>query len=410
MKFDIDSFNEIAATLTRNKSRSFLTGFGIFWGLFMLLFLVGGGAGLKEMLMENFEGFASNACIFFSGTTTKPYKGMKEGRNWELSLKDIDRLRLMVPEFDVITGAVSRWGTTATYDVNTSSCSIQAVEPDFFKVEIPEISIGRCLNEVDIAQERKVCVIGKKVYNELFPDGSDPCGKYICLGSSYFQVVGVNDAAGNMSINGTADQKVSIPLPVGQKLYNRGNEVDMICVTGKDGVNLPSLNSRLRQVIAREHLFDETDERALFLFNTSEIFGVMDNLFKGLNFLIWLVGLGTILAGAIGVSNIMMVTVRERTVEIGIRRAIGATPWDILSQIILESITLTLIAGFLGIMFSVGMLSLLEMILQHKATFQIAFGTATLAVVLIAVLGVLAGLAPAMRAMNIKPVDAMRDE
>lgn len=408
MKFDIDSFNEIVATLTRNKRRTVLTGFGIFWGIFMLLFLVGGGAGLKQMLMKNFDGFASNACFMFSGTTTKPYKGMKEGRYWDLSEKDIARLRLMVPELDVITGMVARWSSSMTYDAHSSTGGLQGVMPDYFKVEIPDISFGRMLNEVDVTQERKVCVIGKRIYNELFPDGSDPCGRYICIGSSYFQVVGVNSASGNVSINGTADEKVLIPLPVAQKLYHTGKDVDMICVTGRDGVNMSALSRRLRHIVAREHLFDPDDERALFLFNTAEMYSLMDNLFKGLSFLIWLVGLGTILAGAIGVSNIMMVTVRERTVEIGIRRAIGATPWDILSQIVLESISLTLVAGSLGIMFSVGMLSLLEMVV--KQPFQIAFGTAVLAVAIVAVLGVVAGLAPAMRAMRIKPVDAMRDE
>ncbi|MCQ2142721.1 MAG: ABC transporter permease [Bacteroidales bacterium] len=410
MKFDIDSFNEIVATLTRTRSRTVLTGFGIFWGIFMLLFLIGGGAGLRQMLMKNFDGFASNACFLFSGTTTKPYKGMKEGRNWRLGEKDIARLRIMAPELDVVTGTVARWGTNTTYGVHSATGSVQGIAPDYFKVEIPDISFGRALNDVDLAQERKVCVIGERIYNELFPDGSDPCGKYICLGSSYFQVVGVNEASGNISINGRADEKILIPLPVAQKLYHTGTNVDLICLTGKDGVNMSAMGGRLRQIVAREHLFDPTDERALFVFNTSEMFSLIDNLFKGINFLIWLVGLGTILAGAIGVSNIMMVTVRERTVEIGIRRAIGATPWDILSQIILESISLTLVAGALGIMFSVGMLSLLEIITKHEVIFQIGFGTATLAVVIIAALGVVAGLAPATRAMRIKPVDAMRDE
>lgn len=410
MRFDIDSFGEISASLSRNRSRTLLTGFGVFWGLFMLLFLIGGGAGLKQMLYSNFDGFASNTCILFSTETSLPYKGMREGRYWYMNYKDIDRLKLMVPELDVVTPMISQWGQTATNDAQTANCSVSGVKADYSRIEEPQLRYGRYINEVDVEFKRKVCVIGEEVYTNLFPGGGDPCGKYICVGSVYFQVVGVNVAAGNMNINGSSTRKVIIPVTLAQQLYHRGNSVDLICMTGKEGVKMSSLEGRLRQVMSREHLFDPADESALMVLNTEQMFTIMDNLFKAVNFLIWLVGLGTLLAGAIGVSNIMMVTVRERTVEIGIRRAIGATPWDILSQIILESITLTLLAGMGGILFSVGALSLLEVITAHKVVFQIGFGTAVSAAALLAVLGCAAGLAPAMRAMAIKPVDAMRDE
>ena len=226
--------------------------------------------------------------------------------------------------------------------------------------------------------------------------------------------MGVDFSSGNISINGSADQTVSIPLPVAQKIFHRGNNIDMLCVTGKSGVRMSQLEDRMRQILARRHSFDPTDKQAVFIINTEQIFSIMDNLFTGLNFLIWLIGLGTILAGIIGVSNIMMVTVRERTTEIGIRRAIGATPKDILSQIIMESIALTLVAGSFGIVFSVLMLQLTQVIVNNmpnmSANFQIGFWTAIIAALLLTVLGVIAGLAPASRAMAIKPVDAMRDE
>ena len=195
-----------------------------------------------------------------------------------------------------------------------------------------------------------------------------------------------------------------------QKVYSRGNVVDVICMTGKSGVRMSTLEDDVREIMAREHKFAPDDMQALFILNTEEMFALVDNLFIGINFLILLIGLGTILAGAIGVSNIMMVTVKERTTEIGIRRAIGATPWDILSQIIMESITLTLLAGCLGIVFSVFMLSALEIISGDGTVFQVDFWTAVVSALLLTVLGVLAGLAPASRAMHIKPVDAMRDE
>ena len=258
-------------------------------------------------------------------------------------------------------------------------------------------------------------MIGKRIYNDLFPDGGDPCGEFIQVGPVYYQIVGVDYNSGNISINGRADQTVSVPLPVAQKIYNRGNTVDLLCVTGKSGVRMSDQESRIREILARQHTFDPKDKQALVIINTEQIFSLVDNLFRGVNFLILLVGLGTILAGVIGVSNIMMVTVKERTTEIGIRRAIGATPKDILSQIIFESIALTLVAGSFGIVFSVQLLRLTETIVNATgdnppASFQIGFWTAILAALLLTVLGVVAGLAPASRAMAIKPVDAMRDE
>ena len=199
-----------------------------------------------------------------------------------------------------------------------------------------------------------------------------------------------------------------------QQTYNLGEDVHLIAMTGKPGVKMSSLTKRIRAVIARAHDVDPTDERGVMVFNTEVLFGMMDSLFSGVNFLVWLVGIGTLLAGAIGVSNIMMVTVRERTTEIGIRRAIGATPHNILGQIISESILLTSVAGMSGILFAVLILQMLQLANTSNgivtAHYQIGFWTAIAAVALLSVLGVLAGLAPAFRAMSIKPVDAMRDE
>ena len=409
-RLDIDTFREIGDSLFRNKRRTLLTGFGIFWGLFMLLFLVGGGNGLKQMLSMNFEGFATNTIVIVSSNTSKPWKGMKEGRYWQLDRKDVERLRTLMPELDVVAPQVSNWGQTATYKGNSSSVSIKGISGDYHKVEAPVLKYGRTISDADVEQERKVCVIGKRVYNDLFPEGDDPCGRYIQVGSVFLRIIGVDYSSGNISINGSASESVMMPFSVAAQLYKRGNTVDIICMTGKKGVKMSTLEGRIRSILSREHLFDPTDDQAVMVLNTEQIFSIVDNLFRGVNFLIWLVGIGTLLAGAVGVSNIMMVTVRERTVEIGIRRAIGAVPRDILSQIIWESVALTLAAGSAGIVFSVLILNVVEALTKHQAAFQISFWTAILAALLLSVLGVLAGLAPALRAMKIKPVDAMRDE
>ena len=414
MKLDVDSFREIADALVRNKSRSLLTGFGVFWGIFMLLFMIGGGKGLKNLIGSTFEGFATNTAIMISSETTKPWKGFKEGRYWQLTFTDVERLKLMVPELETVTPVISSWGSTAVFGENTSSCSFKGVYADYVNIEEPQLKYGRFINEADVLQERKVCVIGKRVYNNLFPEGGDPCGSFIRVGPVYYQVIGVDYSSGNVSISGQASEAVSVPLPVAQKILNRGDNVDLLCVTGRSGVRMTEQEPRLRQIIARQHQFDPSDKQALFVINTEQMFSLIDNLFIGVNFLIWLVGLGTILAGVIGVSNIMMVTVKERTTEIGIRRAIGATPRDILSQIIMESISLTLVAGSFGIVFAVQLLRLLEKIVtslgESPGGFQIGFWTAVIAALLLTALGVVAGLAPASRAMAIKPVDAMRDE
>lgn len=414
--FDTDTFREILDSILRNKSRSILTGFGVFWGIFMLMLLTGGSQGLKDLLNKNFEGFAQNTCIAFSNTTSKPFKGFKKGRTWEMTYSDVDRLRNLMPELETVTPTVGLWGKSVTRDENScSEAVVRGARADYVNIETPQMMYGRYLNEADVAQERKVCVLGKKVYADLFPEGGDPCGKRICISGSYYNVIGVDwREGGGVQINGSNSDLVTIPLTQAIKAYNLGNNIQLLCFTAKPGYTMSDLTPRVREILARAHYFDPTDEQALFLLNTQLIFGIVDNLFKGINFLVWLIGLGTLLAGVIGVSNIMMVSVKERTTEIGIRRAIGATPRQILGQIISESIVLTLVAGMGGIVLSVLILAGVEMGMTEdgilKAAFQVPFGTAMLAASLLTVLGVVAGLMPASRAMQIKPVDAMRDE
>ena len=417
MRIDIDTYREIIDTLTRNKSRSFLTGFGVFWGVFMLVALMGGGKGLKETLDKNFEGFAQNAVIIGAEQTTKPYKGFRKGRWWAMEYKDIDRLKQKVPELNAAAPILfSSWrgGNTAYYGDQKTTPRIQGTVPEIVEIIAPKMYYGRYLNEMDIKEHRKVCVIGKKVYKDLFKEGGDPCGKKIRIDSTYYEVVGVDYSSGNINIGGRTEEKVTIPITMMQAAFNRGNEIDVIAATGRQGVMMSEITPRIRETIARAHYVDPTDEQGMFVFNSELMFQMINNLFKGVNILIWLVGLGTLLAGAIGVSNIMMVTVRERTTEIGIRRAIGATPKMILSQIISESIVLTLVAGMSGILFGVMILQMLEMYNTEdgiiETHFQVSFWTAIFCAFVVSSLGVLAGLAPAARAMSIKPVDAMRDE
>lgn len=411
---DIDTYREILDTLTRNKSRSFLTGFGVFWGVFMLIILIGGGQGLKELLAKNFDGFASNTVFVFADRTTKAYDGFRKGRQWVTTDIDVERLRNQIPELNVVTPMVFAGSSTAINGDKKTNGNVKGVLPSYEKVQASKIRYGRTLNSMDEDKERKVCVIGKKIYQDLFPAGTDPCGQRIKVGNIYYQIVGVDFNNSAVSINGRATEAITIPFSVCRKTYNFGNQVHAIAMTGKGSIKMSTLSNRMRSTVARAHHIDPTDERAISIFNTEMMFSIIDSLFSGVNFLIWLIGLGTILAGAIGVSNIMMVTVKERTTEIGIRRAIGATPKMILSQILSESLLLTAVAGMSGILFGVMILQMLELANTTdgilEAHFQVNFWTAIFAALLLSVLGTAAGLAPAYRAMAIKPVDAMRDE
>ena len=385
MRIDLDTYREILDTLTRNKSRSFLTGFGVFWGVFMLVALMGGGQGLKEKLQQNFAGFATNSALVWAQPTSKAYKGFRKGRNWHMDYNDIARLRHSVPELDVITPLLFSNGGTAYYADRKATIGVSGAMPDYQRVNEPKLFYGRYIDEADIRDHRKVCVIQKKTYKELFPGGGDPCGKRIRIDNIYYQIVGVDyNMSEGVNISGENGTGVILPLTFMQQAYNRGNAVDLIAVTGRPGVVMSKVTDRIRETIARAHTIDPTDEQGAMVFNTEVLFQMLDNL------------------------------VRERTTEIGIRRAIGATPKMILSQIISESIVLTLVAGMSGILFGVMILQMLELGNTEDgivaAHFQIGFWTALFASFVVSTMGVMAGLAPAARAMSIKPVDAMRDE
>ena len=379
MRIDIDSYREIIDTLTRNKSRSFLTGFGVFWGVFMLVALMGGGQGLKEKLYSNFEGFAQNTVIVGAEQTSKPYKGFRKGRRWYMVYQDVQRLKQQVPELDAVAPILMGRGSTAYYGDQKTTPNMQGAVPEMVNIITPKIYYGRFINEMDVKEQRKVCVIGKKIYKDLFKEGGDPCGKKIRVDSTYYEVVGVDYSSGGMSIGGRSEERITIPITMMQAAFNRGNAVDVIAATGRPGVLMSKITPRIRATVARAHYIDPTDEQGVFVFNTELMFQMINNLFKGVNVLIWLVG-----------------------------------PKMILSQIISESIVLTLVAGMSGILFAVMILQMLEMANTEdgivETHFQVGFWTAIFCAVVVSTLGVLAGLAPAARAMSIKPVDAMRDE
>ena len=414
IRIDRDQWGEIYDSLARNKTRTLLTAFGVFWGIFMLVLLMGGGKGLESMLAENFAGFATNSGFVGSARTSEPYMGFRKGRWWSMDVDDVERVRRAVPEIDIVTPQVSRWGCTAMNENKQMNVTVKGVYPEYDVIENPEIKYGRSINRVDIYENRKVCIVGSRIVEELFVGDDNPCGKFVQVDGVFYKIVGVSGKGSEgMSINGNPATSVIIPFTTLQKAYNRGNRIDLLCFTACKGYNISEVQDKVEQILKHAHAISPTDTQAVIKVNAEAIFGMIDSLFAGVSILVWLIGLGTLLSGAIGVSNIMVVTVKERTTEIGIRRAIGATPTDILTQIMSESIVLTLVAGLSGITFAVMCLQGLENVAQQTSpdsTFQISFGIAIGATAMLATLGIVAGLAPAFRAMAIKPVDAMREE
>lgn len=411
--FDSDQWEEIFDSLSRNKSRTFLTAFGIFWGIFMLVLLMGGGKGLESMLGENFAGFASNSGFMISSQTSKPYKGYSSERKWNIELSDAEKVKRCIPEIDIVSPIIQLWGGSAVAGNNRANVSVRGEFTNCAEIDNPKIKYGRAINDVDVMQHRKVCVIGTRVVEELFPNTDNPCGEFIQIDSISYRIIGVSGKSGGIQIGGNPQTTVHMPYTTMQQMYNRGNNVDILALTAKGNHKMSEVQYKVEALLKRTHDIHPDDTQAVVKINTEAVFSMVDSLFSGVSILVWMIGLGTLIAGAIGVSNIMVVTVKERTTEIGIRRAIGATPNDILSMIMSESVVLTLVAGMSGITFAVGILQLVEMGVQTdspNAEFQITFGLAVGAALLLSILGIIAGLAPALRAMNIKPVDAMREE
>ncbi len=413
---DTDQWGEIFDSLLRNKIRTFLTAFSIFWGIFMLVLLMGGGKGLEALMGKNFAGFASNSGFIISGKTSEAYSGFSKGRAWRIELADVERVKSCVPELDVCTPTLNKWGATAEADNHSIGVTVSGERVDYQQVDNPKIRYGRALNDVDDLQKRKVCVVGTRIVEELFPrlgKDADPCGQVIMLDGVSYRIVGVSGKGeGGMSVSGNATTTVHLPYSTMQQMYNRGSRVDLLCLTAKPQYKMSEVQSKVEGVLKRSHYIHPDDTQAVVKINAEAIFSMVDNLFTGLSILVWMIGLGTLFAGSVGVSNIMIVTVRERTTEIGIRRAIGATARDILLMIMSESVVLTVIAGMSGISLAVFILQVVQMSVEDSpdGAFQISFSLAIGALILICVLGVLAGLAPALRAMSVKPVDAMREE
>jgi putative ABC transport system permease protein len=420
--FDIERWKEIFSTLKQNKMRSFLTAFGVFWGIFMLIVMAGVGKGLQNGVMEGIGEFATNSVFMWSDRTGQPYAGFKRGRYWDFENEDVDYIKDNIEGVKIIAPRLFSGGGSGDNTVRgdkSGSFSVKGDYPEWIDVDPMIVLKGRWINKMDMNNRRKVCVIGEKVYEELFDKGEKPIGEYLRINGIYYQVVGVIEPVTQVNMNGRTEESIFLPFATMQLVNNEGNKFHMLGVVGESSYSATTLESKLKTALKIRHKIAPDDEQAISGFNLAKQFKQFSNLFLGINILTWIVGIGTLFAGIIGVSNIMLVIIKSRTQEIGVMRAIGATPRKVIGQILLESAFITTLAGYFGLFFGLLLLEGLNKIFAAAAESgdglfiknpEVNFTVAIACLAILIISGIFAGFIPAKRAVSIKPIDALRAE
>jgi putative ABC transport system permease protein len=408
--FDLDKWQEIFATIKKNKLRTFLTGFSVAWGIFMLIILLGSGNGLQNGVEYQFKADATNTLWLHPGSTTLAFQGMKPGRRINFTNEDYAFVKDHIPGIEEISARYYIWDNRIiSYKKQFGSFDLICVHPDMQVIEKITIDQGRMLNMVDLQKRRKVAIIGYPVKDALFKDGENPLGKYIRVNRVPFQVVGV------FTDRNDRDQKrLYLPISTAQMIFNGGNRIQNLTVTTNlSAAESETLEKTLRNSLAKRHRFNSEDTGALYIGNTLKEFKQFQNMFMGIKLFVGVIGIFTIIAGVVGVSNIMIIVVNERTKEIGIRKAIGATPWSIIFLIIFESVIITSFAGYIGLVSGIGLLELISKFMPASEFFrnpEVDFTIAVLATLVLVFAGMMAGLFPAIKAARIRPVIALHDE
>lgn len=420
--FDREKWNEILEALTANTFRTVLTAFGVFWGIFILVILLAASNGLENGVKKGFDGIATNTMFMWTQGVSKAYKGLPKNRQFEFRNNDVDALKQKFPDLLYVSPRNQLGDFNGVSNVirgtKTGAYTIYGDYPELIKQEQMEIVKGRFVNQQDILSRRKVTIIGNGVIAELYKTTEEVIGTYIKINGINFMVVGVYKSKGNNNGNAESAQKnIFIPFTTFQQAFNFGDRVGWMALTAKDEASITALKPGIMAFMKERHTIHPDDERAVGNFDLYEEFQKVQDLFLVLKFIAYFVGTLVLLSGIIGISNIMLIVVKERTNEIGIRRALGATPGAIRSQILLEAIFLTIIAGMFGIAVATGLLGILNMILATMPSEGMMFinPSVDITVVIIALLilvgsGLLAGFIPAQTAINVKPLDALRTE
>lgn len=413
--FDLDKWQEIFNTIQKHKLRTFLTALGVFWGIFMLVFLMGAGKGLENGVMSMMGGRATNTLYVWTQRTTVPYMGLSPGRRAQLRLSDIEAIethfsadiqyiapRLFVPSGEIVNGD------------NKGAFEVRGERPDFLNIEPYSIIKGRFINDLDLKQRRKVVAIGKRVAEVLFEEEVEPIGNSIKINGTNYLVVGIFKSKRTGGDSSEDEQNIFMPLTTAQQVTNRPNDINWFVCSMYPSVSAANVEKPLKNLLRKRHKISPDDDQGVRSFNLEEEFREFEGLFFGIKLIVWIVGIGSLLAGVIGVGNIMLIIVKERTKEIGIRKALGATPSSIVSMILLESVFITTIAGYLGLLTATGIIAGMsfavgegnEFFANPEVDFVVGFG----ALVILVISGALTGLVPALNAANINPVIALKDE
>jgi putative ABC transport system permease protein len=419
--FDLDRWQEIYYVLRSNKLRTFLTAFGVFWGIFMLVIMLGSGNGLENGVTQNFGDMATNSVFLWTGQTTVPYKGFPRGRRFFYENSDISALRQAIPEIRYLAPRTNVGGYDGSSNVvrglKSGQFPLFGDYPEFNLIDPVNFVSGRFINENDLLEKRKVVVIGQRVVELLFEKGEDPMNEYLEINGVFFKVVGVFRSKRTGEAAAQDNQRIHMPFTTLQKTFNYGNTVGFFNITSKDGIPVATVEEKAIALLKKRHSVAPGDETAIGHFNLEVEYRKMKGLFTGISWLVWIVGTGTLLAGVIGVSNIMLVVVKERTKEIGIQRALGATPVRVIGQIIMESVVLTTFAGYFGLVVGVALLELINSLLGSSGANTemflhpgVDFRVAVTALSILVFSGILAGFIPARRAISVKPIDALRYE
>jgi putative ABC transport system permease protein len=419
--FDLDRWQEIYHVLKKNKLRTFLTAFGVFWGIFMLVIMLGSGKGLQNGVTQNFGDMATNSVFIWAQQTSVSYKGFPRGRRFNYENSDVKALQDGIPEIKYLAPRTNVGGYDGTSNVvrklKSGQFGMFGDYPVFNLIDPVNMVKGRFLDDLDLKEKRKVVVIGQRVVEILFEKGEEPLNQYIQINGVYFKVIGVFRSKRTGEAASQDNQRIHMPFTTLQQTFNYGNTIGFFNITAKDDVPVDVVEKKAMDILKKRHAVAPNDDDAIGHFNLKQEYDKMEGLFFGIRLLVWIVGTGTLLAGVIGVSNIMLVVVKERTKEIGIQRALGATPINIISEIITESVVLTTFAGYFGLTIGVGLLELINYLLSSSgANTQmfvhpgVDFRVAVTALCILVVSGALAGFIPARRAISVKPIDALRYE
>ncbi|HMO39422.1 MAG TPA: ABC transporter permease [Saprospiraceae bacterium] len=414
--FDRDIWQEIFATMRKHQLRTGLTALGVFWGIFMLVFILGMGKGLENGVFRGFDNRVSNALYVWPMRTSQPYKGFQPGRVPRFTLEDIRAIQQEIPDIQYIAPRHSMPASPVYFEDKGDRYEIRGELSDMIKVEALKLYEGRYVNELDVAESRKVAVIGQRIREVLFGD-AECLGRYVRIRGVEFLVVGV---FGPIQIKPWTEsdlEAVVIPLTAMQRTFGTGDRVDYFVCAADEHIRIGALEPKVKALLRQRHYIAPDDPQGIGGFNLDQEFRNVRNLFTGINVFLWFVGIGTLLAGIVGVSNIMLIVVKERTKEIGIRKALGATPASIIRMIMLESVFITSLSGYLGLIAGTFVIGSIQYIMLannvetdnfHNPQVNITIGLG--AVILLIIAGAFAGFIPAMQAARVNPVVALKDE